>query len=74
MQKQVFEKMHGEGAFRVAVRRPGRGRDIITYQVRRDIGGKQVWLTVPSNWSAMRTLIEELFHAELAPSPAVLRT
>ncbi|WP_117191385.1 hypothetical protein [Rhizobium terrae] len=66
MHKQVFEKTHGEGAFRVAVRRPGRGREIITYQVRRDIAGRQVWSTVPSNWSAMRELIEELFQAELS--------
>ena len=66
MQKRVFEKTHGEDAFRVAVRCPGEGREIITYQVRRDIAGRQIWSTVPSNWSAMRRLIEELFKAELA--------
>jgi hypothetical protein len=29
-------------------------------------------LTVPSSWSAMRTLIEELFRAELTHPPMAL--
>jgi hypothetical protein len=66
MQKQVFEKTHGDGAFRAVVRWPNNGGEIITYQVRRDIGGRQVWSTVPSSWAAMRKMINELFQAELA--------
>jgi spore coat protein U-like protein len=66
MLKRTYEKAHGEGAFRIAVRQPSRGREIVTYQVRREIAGKQVWSTVPSNWDAMRKLIEQLFEAELA--------
>lgn len=71
MQKQVFEKPYGEGAFRIAVRQPPTGREIITYQVRRDIAGKQVWSTVPASWAAMRMLIEELFAAELSRRSAI---